>query len=228
MKITPTGLPDEVVRRLSDVDTSTTIRMVRGKPAEARARFNGVEVRQNEDGTIHVAGYATTFNTDYDLYGGPSAMGWTERIAPGAFTKALAENDDVRFLVNHDGLPLARTKSHTLLLEQDDLGLRMEANLDPANPTVTELTSALRRGDVDQMSFAFSVTRQEWNDDYTDRTIREVRLYDVAAVTYPANPATIIGVRADVPTTSTPEVEDSEPRGYPLTLALAEAQALDL
>jgi len=223
----PNGLPAEVVARLSEVDLSPGIRTVRGKPAEARARFQGVEIREDDNG-LHVAGYATTFNTDYDLYGGPSALGWTERIASGAFTKALAENDDVRFLVNHEGLPMARTKSQTLRLEQDELGLRMEADLDPANPTVVELVSALRRGDVDQMSFAFQVVRQEWNDDYTDRTITEVRLFDVAAVTYPANPATIIGVRADVPTQDTPAVEDTEPRGYPLTLAIAEAQALSL
>lgn len=222
----PNGLPDEVVARLSDV--SQVARVVRGRPAEVRAQFQGVEVRSNEDGTLHVAGYATTFNTDYDLYGGPSALGWTERIAPGAFTKALAENDDVRFLVNHEGLPLARTKSKTLTLEQDDMGLRMEADLDPSNPTVVELVSALRRGDVDQMSFAFSVVRQEWNDDYTDRTIREVRLFDVAAVTYPANPATIIGVRADAPDADSPQSEADEPQGIPLARAIAEAQALSL
>lgn len=226
MNTIPKGLPAEVVRRLSDnaLVEAGLVRSANGEAAESRARFHGVEVRANEDGTVHVAGYATTFNTDYDLYGGPSALGWTERIAPGAFTKALAENDDVRFLVNHEGLPLARTKSQTLALSQDDIGLRMEANLDPANPTVAELVSALRRGDVDQMSFAFSVVRQEWNDDYTDRTIREVRLFDVAAVTYPANPATIIGVRAE----SGQIPDEEEPRGFPLSLALAEAQALSI
>jgi hypothetical protein len=78
--------------------------------------------------------------------------------------------------------------------------------------------STLRRGDVDQMSFAFRAIRQEWNDDYTERRILEVQLFDVAAVTFPANEATVIGLRTD----------DRGARSYPLSLALAEADALTL
>lgn len=228
MKHLPKGLPAEVVQRLSEsaLVESGLVRTVRGEAAESRARFEGIEIRTNDDGTLHVAGYATTWGTEYDLYGGPERGGWTESVESGAASKALAENDDVRFLVNHEGLPLARTKSKTLTLEQDEMGLRMEADLDPGNPTVVELVSALRRGDVDQMSFAFTVVRQEWNDDYTRRVIREVRLFDVAAVTYPANPATIIGVRADTPAGE--PAEDTPERGFSLALAQAEAQALSI
>jgi HK97 family phage prohead protease len=74
-----------------------------------------------------------------------------------------------------------------------------EAPLDLRNPRVQELQSAMDRGDVDEMSFAFRVTRQEWNADYTERVIREFDLgvqgSDVSVVTNPANPATVAVLR---------------------------------
>jgi len=167
-----------------------------------------------------VEGYATTFDTAYDVAGG-APYGWSEVIAPGAFTKTLRERDDVRFLVNHEGVPAARTKSGTLSLVQDDLGLRVEARLDRTNPSVAELASALERGDLDQMSFAFQVVRQEWNDEYTARRILEAKLFDVAPVTFPANPATHIQQKRDA-------ARVAEVRGFPLSLALAERDRLAL
>lgn len=167
-----------------------------------------------------VEGYATTFDTAYDVAGG-APYGWSESIAPGAFTKTLRERDDVRFLVNHEGVPAARTKSGTLSLVQDDLGLRVEARLDRANPSVAELASALERGDLDQMSFAFQVVRQEWNDEYTERRILEAKLFDVAPVTFPANDATHIRPKRDA-------APVAEVRGFPLSLALAERDRLAL
>lgn len=156
------------------------------------------EIRQDGDDEVRVVGYATVFDTPYAMYGGPERYGWNERIAGGAFTKTLREKADVNFLINHDGLSLARTKSGTLTLAEDDQGLRVEASLDPANSAVSDLRSAMKRGDVDEMSFAFRVVRQEWNDDYTDRSITEVNLNkgDVSAVNYGANDKTSIGVRA--------------------------------
>ncbi|MFM2078529.1 MAG: phage-related head maturation protease, partial [Actinomycetota bacterium] len=101
--------------------------------------------------------------------------------------------------INHDGLPLARTRSGTLVLSQTEQGLMSEAPLDLRNPRVQELQSAMDRGDVDEMSFAFRVTRQEWNADYTERVIREFDLgvqgSDVSVVTNPANPATVAVLR---------------------------------
>jgi HK97 family phage prohead protease len=214
-------LPDEVLQRVGDLEPITCVS--RGQYVTEARRAN-LELRAADDGTYYVAGYATTFDTRYDVAGGPDAGGWTERIAAGAFTKSLREKDDVRFLLNHEGLPLARTKSGTMRLEQDDLGLRVEVpNLDPANPDSAALISALKRGDVDQMSFAFRVIRQEWDDDYTQRTITEVETFDVSAVTYPANESTIIGLRTEDPAD---EPEKTSSGGYPLSLALAERDAL--
>lgn len=142
---------------------------------------------------LSLSGYASVFDADYEI---TDALGtYTERVAPGAFTRTLDHGADVRLLINHDGLPLARTKSGTLKLSEDDTGLLTEAQLDGESPTVRSLKSAMDRGDADQMSFAFRVTRQEWNDDYTDRTIREVQLFDVSVVTFPANPATSVSLR---------------------------------
>jgi HK97 family phage prohead protease len=168
-------------------------------PVESRAFAQIKEVRFDEEkNQTIVQGYATTYNSSYPVYGGPEAGGWNETIARGASKKSLSENADVRFLINHDGLPLARTASGTLNLEDDELGLFSEANLDMSNPKAQEVKSVLSRGDADQMSFAFRVVRQEWNEDRTERTIKEVELLDVSLVTYPANPSTQIGLRDQI------------------------------
>jgi HK97 family phage prohead protease len=183
-------------------------------------RTSRIELRAADGGTTRsLTGYATTWDTFYDVCGGPP-WGWSETIAKGAATKSLAERDDVRFLVNHDGLPLARTKSGTMNLSADDLGLLVEVpSLDMTNPECVELCSAIDRGDVDEMSFAFQVMREEWSGDYTQRRILELRLFDVSAVTFPANPATIIGAR---------NMPAPTPAGFSLSLALAQAAALGL
>lgn len=216
------SLPDAVRERLA-VDSTALITAglaARSGVNVVESRGYQIESRVNADGTFHVSGYATTWDTWYDVAGGPP-FGWSESIARGAATKSLAERDDVRFLINHEGLPLARTQSKTMTLEADDLGLRVECPaLDLSNPTAQELRSALERGDVDQMSFAFMAMRQEWNADYTERLITEVRLFDVSAVTYPANPATIIGLR------SAPAQTESTRGGMSLALALALAESL--
>jgi HK97 family phage prohead protease len=155
-----------------------------------------LEVRATPDGGAILEGYATVYNYAYDLGGGPSQGGFTEIIASGAAAKSAGEAD-VRLLVNHDGIPLARTKSGTMTLQSDDIGLRVTAQLDPTNPMAASLRSAMERGDMDQMSFAFKVIRDSWDAQYDVRTIHEVKLFDVSAVTFPANPATIAKVRSD-------------------------------
>lgn len=170
------------------------------KPIEVR--LSQVEVREWEvtglDGTIKQAvglrGYASTFNDPY------SVRDWlgeyNETIMPGAFDKALQERDDVRLLVNHEGIPIARTKSGTMTLAVDDRGLLVDVpDLDEDSPLVQSVRSAMKRGDMDQMSFSFKATRQEWNEDYTERFIREAKLYDVSVVTYPANPNADVKLR---------------------------------
>ena len=155
--------------------------------------FSDVEVRASEDGTVTFDGVASVVDTPYqvrDMFGE-----FQETMVKGAFKKTLAEKADVRLLVNHDGVPLARTKSKTLTLTANP-DLRSVAKLDPANPTVQEVRSAMDRGDLDQMSIGFRVVRQEWNGDYTERFIREVELFDVSVVTYPASTTTTASLRS--------------------------------
>jgi hypothetical protein len=219
-------LPDEVRARLALDDDG----LITAQIADRRARLGLVdtraqrlEVRADDDGTRSLTGYATTWDTYYDVAGGPP-YGWSETIVRGAATKSLAERDDVRFLINHDGLPQARARGlaiDTMTLTPDELGLRVDIpSLDERNPRVVELLSAIDRGDVDQMSFAFYVVRQEWNAEYTERRILELRLVDVSAVTYPANSATIIAARAAHHSLTVKR------GGLPLSLAIAQASAL--
>jgi HK97 family phage prohead protease len=160
-----------------------------------------LQLRASWENTVEFDGFATVYDHWYPVLGGAERGGWDELVAPGAATRTLNAKPDVRLLVNHDGLPLARTRSGTLLLTEEERGLRSRApELDLRNPRVQEVASTMERLDADEMSFAFIVTRQEWNDDYTKRTIREFSLdvvgSDVSLVTYPANPATVAQIRA--------------------------------
>ena len=144
-----------------------------------------VEIRENNEGefTYSFSGYASVFDKPYGVR--DSKGTYTETIKPGAFKKTLQEQDDVRFLINHDGIPLARSSSGTLKLEEDEYGLFVQADLDPNNPKVAEVASAMKRGDLNEMSFAFAAIRDDFSGEKRD--VQEVRLFDVSVVTYPAN-----------------------------------------
>ena len=117
----------------------------------------------------------------------------------GAFDAVLAKNPDVRFLINHDGVPLARTKNGTITLSVDDHGLRQESQVVDTQ-LGRDTYAMIKRGDIDQMSFAFTVEREEWNEGTQTRTILQVRdLYDIAAVTYPAYEGASIVARSKSP-----------------------------
>lgn len=188
-----------------------------------------IEVRADAEAlTVDFSGYATAYGYDYDVAGGPEAGGWVEVVEPGAARRTLNGRPDVRLLINHEGLTLARTRSGTLLLEEHDAGLFGHAPaLDLANPRVQELNSTMQRRDVDEMSFAFRVTRQEWNGDFTRRRILELALdvqgSDISVVTYPANPAAIAQMRSAVKIDELRSVPD--PVRSRMSLALAKAIA---
>jgi HK97 family phage prohead protease len=216
-------------RGLSQVSTRTGPHVV-----EARL-WSGAELRAASDGGLRVVGYASTYDRPYSIYGGPDAGGFDEVIKAGAFAKSVRERDDVRLLVNHDGVPLARTKSGTMALSADEVGLLVDAQLDAGSPIVAGLRSAMERGDMDQMSFAFEVTKQRWSADYTVREITEVRLFDVSVVTYPANAATMAMIADDGPADDGPDdvagrkpddVDDYPKKGRSLRLARADWELL--
>jgi HK97 family phage prohead protease len=191
--------------------------MKRGQMKQVREVRNygltDVEVREADDGgAVTFSGYATVFNRNYEVH---DAYGmFQERIAPSAFDRTLREEPDVVLVINHAGLPLARTKSGTLRLEPDAIGLRVYAELDPEDPDVRALLPKMRRGDVDEMSFAFRVTDDVWTEDYSEREITQVNLHrgDVSVVTFGANPHTMAMVRAALADESVREQLAADPQ----------------
>ena len=153
-----------------------------------------------------IRGHAAVFDQLSEDLGG-----FVEKIRPGAFKKTAGEAD-IRALWNHDpNYPLGRTKSGTLRVWEDEIGLAIE--LDPPETSYAkDLQESIRRGDVDQMSFGFRTIRDEWDADGETpvRTLVEVQLYDVSPVTFPAYPQTSVAVRAleEMKRTAAPILED--------------------
>lgn len=191
-------LPEAVLDRLSAEQRQSILADApgpgkRGMVAVER-RTRPMELRADAGNDPHLVGYAMTWGVPYEVAGGPDAGGFTEIIERGAADKSLAERSDVRFLADHEGLVLARTASGTLKLSTDDIGLLSDASLDPASPYAQSVISAVRRGDMSQMSHSMRVMRQTWSDDYTERRIQEVAMYDTSVVGFPANPVTAIAL----------------------------------
>lgn len=165
------------------------------KTFERRMAVTSLEIRDEGGDNPALAGYASTFDEPY-------SMGWyTETVKPGAFRRTLGQQPDVRLLINHAGLPLARTTSGTLLLEEDSRGLRVSAQLDPSDPDVQSILPKMRRGDLNQMSFGFSTIEDAWNQDMNQRSMLALDLNDgdASVVTYPANRTAMASIRSDGP-----------------------------
>jgi len=167
-----------------------------GAPERRHVAVSEFEFREAGD-SLALTGYASVFDEPYEVYGGPPA-GWMEIVDRRAFDKTLRSKPDVHLLINHEGMPLARTKSGTLKLSADSKGLMVEADLDRRDPDVQRLETKMNRGDMDQMSFAFRVIRQEWNEDESERRMVEVSIDrgDVSVVNFGANPATSSSLRS--------------------------------
>jgi len=145
------------------------------------------EVRAAGDDSLVIEGYASNFDVKYDLgY-------FKESVARGAFDSVM--EDDVRFLVNHTGAPLARTTNGTLELSVDERGLKYRAALADTQEG-RDLYKLIKRGDITQSSFAFTIDEDTWSEDRSTRTITKVgRLLDTSAVTYPASPTASVYAR---------------------------------
>jgi HK97 family phage prohead protease len=161
-------------------------------PERRSIALGSFELRDADGDKPVLTGYASIFDHPYDVYGGPTRGGWTERVDPRAFDVTLAAKPDLHLLINHAGMPLARTKSGTLTVSADARGLAVRAPLDVSDPDVQRLLPKMRRGDMDEMSFAFRTKADTWSDDDTQRTLTEVSLHkgDVSVVNWGANPAT--------------------------------------
>ena len=141
----------------------------------------------------HITGHAAVFNSLSEML-----WGFRETIAPGAFRDAI-EKSDVRALVNHEpSFVLGRKKNGTLKLWEDERGLAIDID-PPETQWANDLLVSIGRGDIDQMSFGFTVAEDSWDtvDGETRRTILRVdELFDVSPVTFPAYPETDTALRA--------------------------------
>jgi HK97 family phage prohead protease len=172
---------------------------MREKPTTSdieRRAFNvdGMRVEKRADTEQRlIVGHAAVFNAETDIGGY-----FMERVAPGAFARAIKE-DDVRSLFNHDAnFVLGRTKAGTLKLREDGTGLMTETT-PPDTQFARDLQISIARGDISQMSFGFRVKGEAWeerSDGKWLRTITDVELFDISPVTFPAYPTTDVGLRS--------------------------------
>lgn len=165
---------------------------------EIRAFNFEVRAEQNDEHGHFLTGRPIVFNAKTDL-------GWyDEAIASGALDEA--DLRDVRFLINHntDMIPLARSRNNnensTMQLTVDGEGMQIRVDLDTENNSdARNLYSAVERGDLDGMSFMFTVEADSWNDpdsDHPSRTIEKLgKIFEVSAVTFPAYEQTSISAR---------------------------------
>jgi len=152
-----------------------------------------LEIRTAGSRQLKLTGHAAVFDSEAQI------DGFREIVRPGAFRESI-RTDDIRFLMNHapDSV-MARNRSGTLHLEEDRLGLRIQATLDPEDWDVRRLVGKVKAGHISGMSFAFAVPAggDRWSGDKKPlRELLKVTLYDVSAVTFPAYDSTSVAVRA--------------------------------
>ena len=158
-----------------------------------------VRAENNEQYGDFITGRPIVYNSRTDI------GGFDEIIEAGALDNA--DLRDVRFLVNHntDMIPLARSRNNnansTMQMSIDSDGMNIRVNLDTENNTdARNLYSAIKRGDIDGMSFMFTVDGDSWDaleSEHPTRHINNIgKVFEVSAVTFPAYPETTISARA--------------------------------
>lgn len=158
---------------------------------QVRSIEAGFQTREAAEGPI-IEGYFAVFNSDYEIW--PGAV---ERVAPGAFSSSLG--GDIRALADHDTrIVLGRTTAGTLTLREDERGLWGSIRINPEDQEAMNLYHRVQRGDVTQCSFGFDIVAEE--DEYHPDgsclwTIKDVILYEVSVVTFPAYSETSVQAR---------------------------------
>ena len=180
------AMPETPPREGSTTPVAETRVLIQAK-AEVRVR------RDEAAGTVTLVGYAAKYDTWSEDLGG-----FVERLRPGLFSKALAAGADVRFLVNHNrDLLLGRTRSKTLVLTEDDIGLHYECQV--SNSSLNDhYVQAVERGDMSGMSFRFYCKKEVWDfsTEPARRDVIEADIDDVCLATYPAYEDSTAAVRS--------------------------------
>jgi HK97 family phage prohead protease len=172
------------------------------KQPEVRTNSVDFEVRAEGDG-MSFTGYASVFNSPSEDLGG-----FIEYVAPGAFKRSLQSRNEVKLLWNHDsGEPLASLRGGTMQLVEDEIGLRVTAQL-PNTTRGRDVAELLRTNVINEMSFGFNVIKDNWSRDGQTRTLESVRLFEVSVVSFGAYKATTAAVRSQ-PTINPDQLADA-------------------
>jgi hypothetical protein len=177
-------------------------KVTQGRQYRNMTEFRALEEATEGGNTYKVRGYATTYNEPYTLYSDED-IEIREQVAPNAFEEA--DLSDVIMQYNHEGRVFARTRNNTLSLESDEHGLLINADLG-GTEIGRQLYEEINGGYTDRMSFGFTVdgeeiehTREKGQRTIYLRTITRIgKLYDVSAVSIPANDGTEISARSFV------------------------------
>jgi HK97 family phage prohead protease len=173
------------------------------KEPEVRVNTTNFEVRAEGDG-MTFTGYASVFNSPSEDLGG-----FIEYVAPGAFKRSLQSRNEVKLLWNHDsGEPLASLRGGTMQLVEDEVGLKVTAQL-PNTTRGRDVAELLRTKVIDSMSFGFNVIKDSWSRDGQTRTLESVRLFETSIVSFPAYSSTTATVRSATPTINPDELADA-------------------
>lgn len=167
-------------------NNSRALRQIRSAPVAFQTR--------NDDAGPVIAGYFAVFNNPTELW-----PGCIEQIAPGAFASSLG--GDVRALIDHDTrLVIGRTTVGTLTLREDATGLYGEIKINEHDSDAMNLYARVQRGDVSQCSFGFDIVAEDYvaspDGQTCTWTVRDLVLYEVSVVTFPAYDATSVSARA--------------------------------
>ena len=183
-----------ILRRIDPIQ-EVRITENRSKGIETRVNHAEVELRAVEGSNgMTFEGYAAVFNSASNPINGR----FTEFVAPGAFKRSLQARNDIKLLWNHDtGQVLGSTRAGTLQLVEDGRGLKAIAQL-PDTQLGRDTATLLKRGDVANMSFGFTVPTNgdTWSEDGATRTLNSIRLHEVSIVAFPAYDASTASVRS--------------------------------
>ena len=198
-----------ITRSAAAAARAAGVRQLADRPSQRRSAEPGSSTRApfraavqlrakgDDESVLQFDGLAAATEQGYEMWDwyGP----YTEIVSAGAFANTLARSGlDVPLVLGHDQLRrIARTTNGTLTLEETDEGLRVLADLDPADPDVAYIAPKLRAGLIDEMSFAFRIIRGQWSPDYAEFRIQEAEIHrgDVAIVGFGANPFTDAALR---------------------------------
>jgi HK97 family phage prohead protease len=162
-------------------------------PIKDNREYRSIELRAADTDEYIVEGYATTYDDKYEMWEDEEGNKYFETISRDALKDA--DMSDVLFLYNHEGRVFARQKNGTLEVKSDDKGIFVRADLSSTKAS-REMYEDIKAGLVTQMSWAFTVREDSYDRKTRTRSIDKVKkVFDVSAVSIPANPSTSISAR---------------------------------